>query len=231
MVGAGGRRGVLRGTSQWAGGGPGPPLRPVPRLPEAIMGGRSNGTSRRRSGTFPRRVPSIWQRDHPDSPMPTPAGPSVCRPLVVQGNAPPASAAAAGSFAGVGASGSAPSDSNGAVGPGYYFDLVNTRFQVFNKDGRACWAQRPPTRSGPGSAASASRRTTATRPSGTTRSPIAGSSGSSRWARAAGGRSTSAWRSRPLPTRRAATTATRSASRASPIIRSWRSGPMPTTRR
>ena len=73
--------------------------------------------------------------EHRDSPMPTPTGPSVADPVVQQSTLVTQAPSSTGSFAGVGASGSAPSDANGAVGPNHYFDLVNARFQIFAKSG------------------------------------------------------------------------------------------------
>ncbi|MBV8986679.1 MAG: hypothetical protein JO248_19775, partial [Acidimicrobiia bacterium] len=77
----------------------------------------------------------VPRREHPDSPMPVPGGPLVADP-VVQPSAPGApSASSATNFAGIGVTGSAPSDANGAVGPNDYVDMVNARIQVFAKDG------------------------------------------------------------------------------------------------
>lgn len=73
--------------------------------------------------------------EHRDSPMPTPTGPVVADPVVQQTALGQSAPATASSFPGIGANGSAPSDANGAVGPSYYFDLVNSRFQIFTKTG------------------------------------------------------------------------------------------------
>ena len=79
--------------------------------------------------------PSTKPRAHRDAPMPTPAGTpgpdQVVQHAVLASQTPLATT----SFPGVGASGSAPSDSNGAVGPSYFLDLVNTRLEVFTKAG------------------------------------------------------------------------------------------------
>ena len=72
---------------------------------------------------------------HPDSPMPTPAGPIVADPVVQQSSTLTAAPSSASNFAGMGANGSAPSDANGAVGPNHYVDLVNSRLQIFTKTG------------------------------------------------------------------------------------------------
>ena len=80
-------------------------------------------------------APPGRQREHVDSPMPTPAGLVVADPVVQAPNPTGPAVAIASSFAGVGANGAAPSDANGAVGPSYYFDLVNSKFQIFTKSG------------------------------------------------------------------------------------------------
>jgi len=77
----------------------------------------------------------VARQEHPDSPMPTPAGPVVADPVVQQSSPANAAPATTTNFEGVAANGSAPSDSNGAVGPNDYVDLVNTELQVFNKTG------------------------------------------------------------------------------------------------
>ena len=73
--------------------------------------------------------------EHRDSPMPTPTGPLVADPVVQQTTLTAQAPSTASSFPGVGANGSAPSDANGAVGPSYYFDLVNSQVQIFTKSG------------------------------------------------------------------------------------------------
>ena len=73
--------------------------------------------------------------EHRDSPMPTPTGPLVADPVVQQTTLTAQAPSTASNFPGVGANGSAPSDANGAVGPSYYFDLVNSQFQIFTKTG------------------------------------------------------------------------------------------------
>jgi hypothetical protein len=67
--------------------------------------------------------------------MPVPSGPTVADPVVQQSSPATQAPSTAGSFRGVGANGSAPSDSNGAIGPNYYFDLVNSQFEIFAKNG------------------------------------------------------------------------------------------------
>ena len=85
----------------------------------------------------------VRRHDHPDSPMPRPAGPIVADPVVQQGAPPATASATTTSFAGIGASGSLPSDANGAVGPSHYVDLVNARLQIFNKDGSTALGPEP----------------------------------------------------------------------------------------
>jgi hypothetical protein len=97
------------------------------------------GAASRRDVSAPLRdlpaAPVGRSHEHRDSPMPTPAGPLLADPVVQQTTLGTQAPATASSFPGVGASGSAPSDANGAVGPAYYFDLVNARFQIFAKTG------------------------------------------------------------------------------------------------
>jgi hypothetical protein len=80
--------------------------------------------------TLPRKA-----RDHRDSPMPAPAGAARSDPVTQRAVLATPAPLAATSFAGIGASGSAPSDSNGAVGPSYFVELVNTQLEVFTKAG------------------------------------------------------------------------------------------------
>ena len=77
----------------------------------------------------------VAPRHHADSPLPTPTGTASSDP-VAQTTAPATSAPSTStSFAGVGASGYAPSDANGAVGPNDYVQVVNTRLEIFAKTG------------------------------------------------------------------------------------------------
>jgi hypothetical protein len=79
------------------------------------------------------------RHDHPDSPMPVPAGPSLADP-VVQHSALASAAPSSSTFPGVGANGSAPSDSNGAVGPAYFYEVANTELAIYPKNGTSLGA-------------------------------------------------------------------------------------------
>jgi hypothetical protein len=87
----------------------------------------------------------VPRHEHPDQPLPAPPTLTTADP-VVQRSAPAAAAPATGTnFDGVGdgfagpagvfSVSSAPPDTNGAVGPNHYVDLVNTSLAVFNKTG------------------------------------------------------------------------------------------------
>ena len=81
----------------------------------------------------------VRHHDHPDSPMPTPAGAVVADPVVQQSTPANSAPSTSTNFEGVPANGSAPSDSNGAVGPNNYVDLVNTELQIFSKSGASLY--------------------------------------------------------------------------------------------
>jgi uncharacterized membrane protein len=76
-------------------------------------------------------------RVHRDAPMPMPTGTQgpdpVIQRVLLGSSAPPPAA----SFPGIGANGSAPSDSNAAVGPSFVVDLVNSELAVYTKTGAA----------------------------------------------------------------------------------------------
>jgi hypothetical protein len=75
---------------------------------------------------------------------------------------------------------SAPPDTNGAVGPNHYVQVVNTDFAIFNKAGTPVYGPVPINTLWSGFGGVAKRTTTAIRPWCTIGSRIAGSSASFR---------------------------------------------------
>jgi hypothetical protein len=89
--------------------------------------------------TIPPQNEHRGRKEHIEHPIPVPAGSGTPDP-VVQTAAPLAAAPIPGpSFGGVPVQDSAPPDTNGAVGPNAYVQIVNEQFQVFTKSGTSLY--------------------------------------------------------------------------------------------
>jgi hypothetical protein len=87
--------------------------------------------------------PKHARKDHEENKIPVPAGSGTPDP-VVQGTQSSTSAPAlTHNFAGIGVQDSAPPDTNGAVGPAHYVQIVNESFQVFSKSGTSIYGPVP----------------------------------------------------------------------------------------
>jgi uncharacterized membrane protein len=87
--------------------------------------------------------PRHARKEHKEHEIPVPQGSGTPDP-VVQTSAPSAAAPTPGqSFDGIGVQDSAPPDTNGAVGPNAYVQIVNESFQVFSKTGGSLYGPVP----------------------------------------------------------------------------------------